>query len=133
MMTWKFDTIQPTRPALTAHTMTIEGHSLAWVKKLAVDRRSRPVTVIRELLAQAVAYWCQEGRTRGFCWGTGSTVEANTKVFVVLLDDATLRGLREIMTASGKSLSRVTSEILLDAMVAETEAMQADLLHKKTA
>jgi hypothetical protein len=47
-----------------------------------------------------------------------------------LLDDDTLIGMREIMNVSGKTLSRATSEILLDAMKAETASMQSDLLRK---
>jgi hypothetical protein len=52
-------------------------------------------------------------------------------VTTVLLDDDTLSGLREIMATSGKTLSRVVCEILLDAMNAETASMQSDLLRKR--
>jgi|SRR5580704_4935799 predicted transcriptional regulator len=133
-MNWNFDAITPQRPALEPHTMRLDHHALKWVKDLA-RRRHAPLTrTIRELLAQTVAHWRKEGHTSGSPWGNDAKVGLrDSDVTTVMLDDDTVAGLHEIMAVSDKTLSRLTSEILLDAMVAETEAMQANLLRKKTA
>jgi hypothetical protein len=130
-MNWNFNAISPGRPTLTPHCMRIEHYALKWAKKLARERHAPLTQVIRELLQQAIAYWRKEGRTLGFPWGPESKVGASGDVTTVLLDADTLAGMREIMDVSGKTLSRVTSEILLDAMKAETASMQADLLRKR--
>jgi hypothetical protein len=123
-MIWNLDAITPGRPALTSHCMTIERYALKWVKQLSRERRAPLIKVIRTLLAQAVADWRKEGHTSGSPWGNEAEVGPVGKITTVLLDNDTLTGLREIQAVSGKTLSRLTSEILLDAMTAETARMQ---------
>lgn len=126
-MNWNLDALTPRRPVLTPHTMNIEHYALKWVKKLARERHAPVTQTMRELLQQAVAHWRREGCTLGFPWGTESKVGTTGDNITALLDAGTLAGLREMMDVSGKTMSRVVSEILLDAMMTETEQMQADL------
>jgi hypothetical protein len=126
-MNWTFNTI--TKPAVEPHNMRIERYALKWVKAFARERHTPLASAIRQLLAQAVAHWRKEGHTSGSPWGLDTKIgPCGEKITTVMLDADTLAGLREIMAVSGKTLSRLTSEILLDAMDAETAEMKADVL-----
>jgi hypothetical protein len=130
-MIWNFNAITPGRgTAMTSHCMRIEHYAFKWAKDFARERHAPPTKVIRELLQQAVAHWRKEDHTLGFPWGPESKVGASGDIAAVMLDADTLMGLREIMDVSGKTLSRATSEILLDAMKAETASMEAGLMKR---
>jgi hypothetical protein len=133
-MNWNFNTLTSQRPTLERHNVRLESLTLKWAKQVARERHAPFTQTIRELLAQAVAYWRQEGHTSGQPWGDDSKVGLRgSDVTTLLLDADTFTGLQEIMQASGKTLSRVISEILLDAMVAETAQMQRGMDRRKSA
>jgi hypothetical protein len=127
-MNWKFTDLEPRLP-MQVHHMTLEGHVVKWARHLAAQRGVALTHVIRGLITEALRHWRKTGDVIAQYPGR----ETPTKHVGVVLDEPSLAGLREISETTGKSISRVTSEILLDAMISETEFMKMDLIKRKTA
>jgi hypothetical protein len=127
-MNWTFDEIHPANKAQMT-VFSIEGGTSTWLKKFAAARKVTKAEAVRRLVMQAVAFWQANrqplDRKFSYPFALFAGKHGNHENIGVRLDPEILNGLREIAQLTGKSVSRVVSEILLDAKNAHDEIEQA--------
>jgi hypothetical protein len=127
-MQWKFDSLELTEKRIFA-TFSIEGGTSGFLKRFAAARKISRAHAARGLISEAVRYWLKHRqsleRRNPYPWAVFEERGLPVQELSVRLDPDILEGLREISTASQKSVSKVVSEILLDAKNASMEIEQA--------
>jgi hypothetical protein len=127
-MIWKFDGLTPNEK-MVLNMFTIEGGISAWIKRFAEQRKISKSHAVRGLVTEAVSYWLKTkqslARRQEYPFAVFEGRGLHTQEIGVKLDANVLEGLREISQITGKSVSRVVSEILLDAKNASAEIATA--------
>jgi hypothetical protein len=127
-MNWNFTELARPMPRETVF-VTIEGGTHAWLRRFAAERNITRAIAMRGLVTQAVRFWQKTrqplARRQEYPWAEFATRGMKTRMAGITLDPPILVGLREISEITGKTMSRIVSEILLDAMNAQA-AMVAE-------
>lgn len=123
-MNWNFDRLN-LMAKMSLAQFSIEGGTASWVKKFAHEHNIAVSHAARELISAAVKYWQKNRqsleRETKYPFAEADQRGEIAKEICVMLDAEILKGLREIALLQSKSVSRVVSEILLDARNAHAE------------